>query len=221
MYIVSRPHGRHGLRRGRQRRRSGTALVMELARILNAPGVDDRSQHPLRAVEQRGDRPERRHRLRQPAQGLAGHRVAQGLGPLSGTALAGHDPARHDDVRSRHAGGAHGKPPTARRSRPAAGAAPRSRRQHRVPGELETGRGRAKAGLGLPRRQRQVRDRLSGRRRPAHDEHGLDPVHGPGAVDFAARERARPADRRRLEPALAPADRPGTPPSATRITCWG
>ena len=39
-----------------------------------------------------------------------------------------------------------------------------------------------------------------------HDQHRLDAVHGSGAGDQPSRERARHADRRRLESALPPAD---------------
>ena len=38
-------------------------------------------------------------------------------------------------------------------------------------------------GLVLRGGERQVRDRLSGAGRPAHDQHGLDAVHGRGAGD--------------------------------------
>jgi hypothetical protein len=177
---------------------SGTALVMELARILSAPGVS--TERTIRFALW----PERRHCLRRAAQGLAGHRIAEGFGPLSGAALAGHDPARHDDVRPRHAVAETGRrrQAAAGRQGPAAGgagskAAARSRRQYRIPEHGEAGRRRAKAGLAFPRRQRKIRLALSGGGGPAHDEYRFDAFHGLGAFDFAARERARHADRRR------------------------
>ena len=91
---------------------SGTALVMELARIFSMPGRGDRALDPLHPLEQRRDRPARRQCLRRPAQGLAGHGDAEGVGQVSRAEVAGHDPARHDAVRPRHAAqlDANGKP---------------------------------------------------------------------------------------------------------------
>ena len=48
---------------------SGTALVMELARIFSAPDVADRAVDPLRALEQRGDGAQRRAGVRRRSAG--------------------------------------------------------------------------------------------------------------------------------------------------------
>jgi hypothetical protein len=61
---------------------SGTALVMELARIFSSPDV--RALHPLRSLEQRRDRHQRGPSLRGPAQGPARHRIAGRLRQISG-----------------------------------------------------------------------------------------------------------------------------------------
>ena len=99
---------------------SGTALVMELARIFSSPDVQTDRTDPLRALEQRGDRTERRARLRRAAAGAAGQGEPGGVGEVSRAEVARHDSARHDDVRSRHAAG-----PTARSVR-SSGARPTS-----------------------------------------------------------------------------------------------
>ena len=83
---------------------SGTALVMELARIFSSPDVqtersirfalwnnEETGLNGARAyVEQRKD--------------LQGKEDPPGSRRLSRTEMARHDPARHDDVRPRHAG---------------------------------------------------------------------------------------------------------------------
>ena len=67
-----RAHGRHRLGRGGQRRwlrhRAGDGAGAHLQQ----PRRADRALDPLRALEQRGDRAERRARLRRPARGAAG-----------------------------------------------------------------------------------------------------------------------------------------------------
>ena len=82
---------------------SGTALVMELARIFSLPGVQ--TERSIRFVLWNNEETglQRRKRLRGPAQGPAGDRIADGFGQVPGAEVAGHDPARHDAVRSRHA----------------------------------------------------------------------------------------------------------------------
>ena len=122
---------------------SGTALVMELARDLQRPDVADRAVDPLRALEQRGDGAQRRPGLRRPAQGPAGQGGPAGIGQVSRAEVARHDPARHDDVRPRHA-----RP--RRQGQP--GAAPRGRRQHRVPGRPRRWPTRRRSSRGSSRR---------------------------------------------------------------------
>src|SRR6185503_2249003 len=86
-------------------------------------------------------------------------------------------------------------------------AAARGRRQHRIPVDREIRRAGARVGVDLSRREREVRDRLSGERGPAHDEHRFRPVPGSRRGDQPAGERARHTDRRGLGSQLAPADR--------------
>ena len=110
---------------------SGTALVMELARVLSSPDVQ--TERSIRFilwnneetglngsaayVEQRKD--------------LQGKENPPGSGRYPEPKWLGHDSARHDAVRSWHAaGGWHGEQ----------GAAPRSGYQHRIPGEFENSR---------------------------------------------------------------------------------
>ena len=133
------------------------AIVMELARILNSPDVSNGSHDPLHPVEQRGDRPERQRRLRGAAEGSARPGGAARLTPLPRTALARRHPARHDALRSRHA---------ARRRHTEPRAAARSRRERRVPGELEDGGAVAGARVGAAGGQREV-TRPTTRRRSA------------------------------------------------------
>ncbi len=82
---------------------SGTAIVMELARIFSSPDVKtDRSiRFVLWNNEETGLNGARAYvEQRQALQGQGG---AGRLGAVSGAQVARHDPARHDDVRPRHA----------------------------------------------------------------------------------------------------------------------
>ena len=79
MYIVGAHMDGHGWGEAANDDGSGTALVMELARIFSMPDVSDRAHDPLRAVEQRGDRPQRRPRLRRAARGAAGQGGPAGI----------------------------------------------------------------------------------------------------------------------------------------------
>ena len=62
-----RPHGRPRLGRGGERRRLGHGAGDGARARLQQPGRADRALDPLRALEQRGDRTERRARLRRAA----------------------------------------------------------------------------------------------------------------------------------------------------------
>ncbi|CAA9306499.1 MAG: Leucine aminopeptidase-related protein, partial [uncultured Gemmatimonadaceae bacterium] len=209
-----RAHGRHRVGRGGQRRRLGHRARDGAGARAERPRREDRALDPLRALEQRGDGAQRRARLRGPAAGAAGAREPGRLGSLPGAQVAGDDPARHDAVRPRDA---------ARRRDDEPRAAPRGRRERRVPGGVQA-RGRvAGAGLALPAGEREVRHRLPGRGGEPHDEHRLRPLPGPRAGDQPPRERARHAGGQRLGPALAPAHGPvrdvrrqGLPPRAQR-----
>ena len=100
MYIVGAHMDGHGWGEAANDNGSGTALVMEIARVFSSPDVQtDRSirfalwnneetgyQGAHAYVEQRGRAP--------------GQRGSRGLGPVSGAEMAWHDPARHDALRS-------------------------------------------------------------------------------------------------------------------------
>ena len=194
-----RPHGRAGVRRGGRRRRVGHGTRHGAGAHPECAGRRDGGVHPLCALEQRGDRPQRQPRLRRAAAGAAGCGGSAGLRALPGAALAGDDPARHDAVRPRRPGSGRGGQP-----RPAA----RGGREHRVPVELDPRCRVAGPGVPLQGGQRRLRHGLPRHRRPAHDQYRLDPLHERDAVDQPARERTRNADRRRLEPPLASTHRP-------------
>ena len=83
---------------------------MELARVFSAPDVRDRAFDSLCTLEQRGNRIAWRARVRRSDAPLQG-REEPPVRPISRTAVARHDPARHDAVRSRHAAcRRHGEP---------------------------------------------------------------------------------------------------------------
>ena len=177
---------------------SGTAIVMELARIFSAPDVQtDRSirfilwnneESGLNGawayVNQRKDR-----QGKEDPPGSGRYPEPKWVGMIQ------HDMMMWD----------HGMPG------PDGKVSPEQRREADVNIEFQTrrenGGGRARARVGLQDRQRSVCDRLPGERGAAHDEHGFGPVHESGARDQPARERARRADRRRMGSQLAPAER--------------
>ena len=134
MYIVGAHMDGHGWGEAANDNGSGTALVMELARVFSESGCADRTIDSIRALEQRGD-----GLLTAPSLTSSSERRLQGredpawLGPVSGAQVARHDPARHDAVGPRHA---------ARRRHVQPRAAARSRRQHRVPVHVEARRRR-------------------------------------------------------------------------------
>ena len=123
MYIVGGHMDGHGWGEAANDDGSGTALVMELARVFSSPDV--KTDRTIRFVlwnnEETGTNGARAY-IAQRA-GAAGQGEPAGLGQVSRAEVARHDPARHDDVRSRHA---------APRRHDESGAATRGRRQHRV-----------------------------------------------------------------------------------------
>jgi hypothetical protein len=197
MYIVSAHMDGIGFGEAANDDGSGTALVMELARIFSMPGVEtDRSirfilwnneetglNGAAAYVEQRKD--------------LQGIESPKGSGKYPEPKWLGmiqHDMMMYDHGMPIPKVGADGKttyvsPPEQRLERTSTSSTSRCRNRPRF----------GQAGVGLPRRQRQVRDQLPGRRRLPHDQYRFNAVHGSGAIDLAARERARTADRRRLE----------------------
>ena len=103
MYIVGGHMDGHGWGEAANDDGSGTALVMELARIFSMPDVQ--TERTIRFAlwnnEETGLNGARR--LCRAAAGAAGQRGPAGFREIPRTDLARHDPARHDDVRPRHA----------------------------------------------------------------------------------------------------------------------
>ena len=98
-----RPHGWTRLRRGGGRRCLRCGAGHGTGPRVERAGRHDRPFDPLRAVEQRGDRAQRRLRLCAAACRVAGQGEPARLRPLSGAEMARDDPARHDAVGSRPA----------------------------------------------------------------------------------------------------------------------
>ena len=146
MYIVGAHMDGHGWGEAANDDGSGTALVMELARVFS--GADVQTERTIRFAlwnnEETGLNGARAYVEQR--KGAAGKRGPAGIGPVSGAALARHDPARHDALRSRHA---------ARRRHDQPGAAARGRREHRVPEQLAHGRRVAEARVVPARGQRE------------------------------------------------------------------
>ena len=103
MYIVGGHMDGHGWGEAANDDGSGTALVMELARIFSSPDVQtDRSiRFVLWNNEETGLNGARAYVEQR--QALQGKESPAGSGKYPGAEVARHDPARHDDVGSRHA----------------------------------------------------------------------------------------------------------------------
>ncbi len=103
MYIVGGHMDGHGWGEAANDDGSGTALVMELARVFSSPDV--KTERSIRFAlwnnEETGLNGARAYvDQRAPLQGKG---RSTRIGPLSGTEVAGHGTARHDALRSRHA----------------------------------------------------------------------------------------------------------------------
>ncbi len=212
MYIVGAHMDGHGWGEAANDDGSGTALVMELARVLSSPDV--KTERSIRFVLWNNEETGLNGAYAYVAQRakLQGIESPPGSGQFPEPRWLGmiqHDMLLFDHGMPRADGTvSHGS---------AAGGG----REHRVPVAGQAGRGRAKVGMGPVLGQRGLRDRLSGRRRPAHDQHRLDALHGSRARDQRARKRARHADRRRLGPAVASADGSVRDLSMTPTFAWG
>ena len=198
------------LGRSRQRRRLGHRARDGAGAHFQQPGRADRALDPLHPVEQRGNRAQRRARLRRAAPGAAGQGRACRVRQVSRAALARHDPARHDDVRPRHAARRrHDQPRSSGPRRTSTSSSRSTRRWRRRPQALA---------WTFHARQREVRHRLSGRGRQPHDEHRLDAVQG------SRRRRSACARTSAARRSAAAGTRTGTsrptctPPSATRTS---
>ena len=190
---------------------SGTALVMELARVFSSPDV--KTERSIRFALWNNEETglERRARLRRAARGAAGQGEPAGSGKYPEPKWLGmiqHDMMMFDHGMPR-ADGTHEHR-----------AAPRSRRQHRVSADTSklAPTSAMKLAWFFADGEREIRHRLSGARRAAHDQHRLGSVPGSRPGDQPSRERARRADRRRLGSALASADRRVHRRTTTRIS---
>ncbi len=181
MYIVGGHMDGHGWDEAANDDGSGTALVMELARVFSSPDVKtDRSiRFVLWNNEETGTNGARAYVAQRDS--LQGKENPPGSGKYPEPKWLGmiqHDMMMFD----------HGMP------RPDGTMSPDQRPEADVniefAGDVEVGRGRAETRVVLPDGEREVRDRLSGARRAAHDEHGLRTLPGPRAGDLTARERA-------------------------------
>ena len=133
------------LGRGRERRRLRHGARDGARARLQQPGRADRALDPLRPLEQRGDRAQRRARLRRAAPGAAGQGRPGRIGQVSRAEVARHDPARHDDVRPRHAA-----TPTARSAR-SSGPRPTSTSSSRSNSKMAAAGAEAGVGRSTPR----------------------------------------------------------------------
>ena len=139
MYIVGAHMDGHGWGEAANDDGSGTALVMELARVFASPDV--KTERSIRFVlwnnEETGLNGARAYVAQRAS--LQGREEPRRVGSISRTEVARHDSARHDALRPRHA---------ARRRDRLEGAAARGGCEHRVPVLGEDGGGRAEARVG-------------------------------------------------------------------------
>ena len=187
----------NGWGRGRERRRPGTALVME-AGTLQQSGRADRAHDPIRALEQRGNGIAGRAGVHRGATGFAGQGRPGWIGQVSRAEMARDDPARHDDVRPRRA---------ERRRNDAEGTAAgggcrtsSSSRTRRWPPRARSWRGLSRS----PTKKYATDYPASVGSHMTNTDSG--PFMGSHSSHHAARERARRADRQRLGSAVASAD---------------
>ena len=210
MYIVGAHMDGHGWGEAANDNGSGTALVMELARIFSMPDVQTERTIRFALWNNEETGLNGAPRLRRSARGAAGQGESAGIGPLSRAEVARHDPARHDDVGPRHA---------ARRRHaavPSSGPRPTSTSSSSPPPSC------ADEAMKLAFLFRDANEKYAtdypAAVGPPHDQHRLDAVHGHRAGDQPARERARHADGRRLEPARGISRPTSSRRSPTRIS---
>ena len=152
MYIVGAHMDGHGWGEAANDDGSGTALVMELARVFSSPDVQ--TERTIRFALWNNEETGLNGAWAYVNQrkGLQGKEDPAGSGKYPGAEVARHDPARHDALGSRHA---------ARRRHTQPRAAARSRRERRMAEQLEAGRGLDETRARLQAVSRQVHDGLS------------------------------------------------------------
>ena len=199
MYIVGGHMDGHGWGEAANDDGSGTALVMELARVFSAPDV--KTERTIRFAlwnnEETGSQAARAYVEQR--QALQGKENPAGSGKYPEPKWLGmiqHDMMMFD----------HGMP------LPDGTMRKEQRAEADVNIEFQSNSKMAaeqpEAGLDARGRQREIRDRLSGRGRPAHDQHRLAVRSWTSSPAISVRENERGvADRQRLGSAVAPADR--------------
>ena len=210
MYIVGGHMDGHGWGEAANDDGSGTALVMELARIFTSPDVQtDRSiRFVLWNNEETGLNGARAYvEQRQALQGKESRRIGQ----VSGAEVARHDPARHDDVGPRHA--ARRRQRVSPEQRPEADVNIEFQSTSKMsPTARRSSRGSSSA------RTRSTRRTIPAQVGPHMTNTDSRAVPGPRPGDQPARERARRADRRRLESDTGTSRPTSTRRSATRTS---
>jgi hypothetical protein len=101
MYIVGGHMDGHGWGEAANDDGSGTALVMELARVFSMPTCRPSARFASRCGTTRRTGSQRRARLHRAASGAAGQGEPARVRQISGAEVARHDPARHHVVRPR------------------------------------------------------------------------------------------------------------------------
>jgi hypothetical protein len=184
MYIVSAHMDGIGFGEAANDDGSGTALVMELARILNAPGVEtDRS---IRFILWNNEETGLNGAYAYVAQrkDLQGIESPKGSGKYPEPKWLGmiqHDMMLWDHGMPVPKLDAHGHPVLDAKGQPVYVVPKEQRREADVNIEFQSNSKQAEGAQKLA-----WIFQLPCFRRPAHDQHRLHPVHGPGAVDFAA-----------------------------------
>ena len=214
MYIVGGHMDGHGWGEAANDDGSGTALVMELARVFS--GADVKTDRTIRFAlwnnEETGSQAARAYiEQRQSLQGKENPAASGNYPEPKWLGMIQHDMMMFD----------HGMPlpdgTMRREQRAEADVNIEFQSNSKLAAESQKLAWIVRSG------QREVRDGLSGRCRAAHDQHRLGPFHGHRRRNQCPRERARRADWQRLGSAVASADgrlrhlhRQGLPPRAQR-----
>ena len=225
MYIIGAHMDGHGWGEAANDDGSGTALVMELARIFSSPDVQtERSiRFALWNNEETGLNGAWAYVDQR--QALQGNEDPPGSGRYPEPKWLGmiqHDMMMWDHGMPQPVMGPDGKPQIDANGRGVFAVSKEQRPEADFNIEWQISSKMADAAMKLAfvlqARGRQLHDPLPGQRGPAHDQHRLGAVHEHRAGDQPARERARHADRRRLEPDLAHSRSTSSRRSPTRIS---